>query len=342
MKYIHALEDFLTYLRINRNSSPKTVEQYELHIWKFLEFVESKICQESQKNIPHTKIFLGTSEDPEKRALKMQWKMFLRSNIRLEIENVTADDLNEFRLYLTDKWLTVTSANGYMITFRSFFKFLKKKWVDCIDPTIIDLIRTHDRQVTFLTQEEITRLLTSTECGTTIQELRDRAILECIYSTGLRISELTGLNRDSINLKTLEFSVRGKWSKVRIVYLTEAARDTIATYLEARGDTFSPLFLRHNYDSEDIKSVNLTDETVRLSRFFITEMVKKRAIKAGIMKNVTAHTLRHSFATTLLENGADIRSIQELLGHSSITTTQVYTHVTNPRLKEIHRKFHTQ
>jgi len=339
MKYISALEDFLTYLRISRNASPKTAEQYELHIWKFLEFLDPETCKKSKEILPHTDIFLGSSEDPQKRAQKTQGKMFLRANVY--IENIAADDLNEFRLYLTDKWLSVGSANAYMITFRSFFKFLKKRGVGCIDPTVIDLIKEHDRQVTFLTQEEVHRLLDSVASGTTIQDIRDRAILECIYSTGLRISELTALDRTSINFKTMEFSIRGKWSKVRIVYLTEKARDTITQYLENRDDHFESLFIRHNFKVENIESANLTNANVRLSRFFITEMVRKRALIAGIAKDISAHTLRHSFATTLLENGADIRSIQELLGHSSITTTQVYTHVTNSRLKEIHKKFHT-
>lgn len=227
-----------------------------------------------------------------------------------------------------------------MITFRTFFKFLKKKGIGCVDPTTIDLIKSQDRQVTFLTDEEIKMLFGS--IGTeTIQDKRDLAILECIYSTGLRISELTSLNRAHIKPDTQELSIRGKGSKLRIVYLTQRSIESIQRYLEARTDHFSALFIRHNYDPSDAKSMHLTDESMRLTRHFITDMVGKRALKAGIMKTVSAHTLRHSFATTLLEHGADIRAIQELLGHSSITTTQVYTHVTNPRLKEIHQKFHS-
>ena len=205
---------------------------------------------------------------------------------------------------------------------------------------MIDLIKEKDRQVSFLTSEEVEILFASIG-DRNIQDIRDRAILECIYSTGLRISELTSLDRTSVNLETLEFIVRGKGSKVRIVYLTERAAKHIQDYLSARTDTFTPLFIRHNYDPENTdRMTKLESSDMRLTRHFITTMVGKRAIASGILKPISAHTLRHSFATTLLENGADIRSIQELLGHSSITTTQVYTHVTNPRLKEVHRKFH--
>ncbi len=161
--------------------------------------------------------------------------------------------------------------------------------------------------------------------------------MECIYSTGLRISELTGLNRNDMNLDTKEFAVRGKGRKIRVVYLTERSALLIKNYLAARNDHLSPLFIRHNISPDNIDI--LEDERMRLSRFFITGMIKKYALKANILKEISAHTLRHSFATTLLNNGADLRGIQEMLGHASITTTQVYTHVTNPKLKQMHKKF---
>ena len=164
--------------------------------------------------------------------------------------------------------------------------------------------------------------------------------MECVYSTGLRVSELTALDCNRVNLETQEFAVRGKGGKVRIVYLTDRSAKRISEYLEARNDPFPALFIRHNWDPNNIGLISDV-ESVRLTRFFITEMVKKYALKAGVLKDVSIHTLRHSFATTLLSNGADIRAIQELLGHSSITTTQVYTHVTDPKLKEVHRKFHS-
>lgn len=158
---------------------------------------------------------------------------------------------------------------------------------------------------------------------------------------------MTNLDRSRINFETREFAVRGKGGKIRVVYLTERAAKRISEYLNARQDDFDPLFIRHNFknvfvEAKDGTKRQLSDEDVRLSRNFITTTVSKRALQAGIVKDVSAHTLRHSFATTLLTNGADIRAIQELLGHSSITTTQVYTHVTNPRLKEIHEKFHSE
>jgi site-specific recombinase XerD len=255
------------------------------------------------------------------------------------IESITKEDIDIWRLSLADSGLSVKTVNAHIITMRSFLKYLKKEQINSLDPTTLDLMKVNDREVTFLTNEEIVRFFESISTET-IQGKRDFAIAECIYSTGLRISELTALDRQDINLETLEFAVRGKWGKLRVVYLTDTAKDAIENYLSAREDHFSPLFIRHNFSLADIHASNLTDDSVRLTRFFITNMIKDYGLRAGILKNLHAHTLRHSFATTLLTNGADIRIIQELLGHASITTTQVYTHVTNPKLKEAHQKFH--
>jgi site-specific recombinase XerD len=223
-----------------------------------------------------------------------------------------------------------------MITLRSFLKFLEKKWTPSLSATSIDLIKADPRQVEFLTQEELERLFTSPDSKSIIGA-RDLAIMQMIYSTWLRISELTNLDIKDIDLKRKEFAIRGKWRKIRVVYLTESSTKLIQNYLEKRNDHFSPLFIRHNIKADSLKEHS--DESMRLSRFFITTMIKQYAIKSYIIKNISAHTLRHSFATTLLDAWADLRSIQEMLGHSSITTTQVYTHVTNKKLKDIHSKF---
>lgn len=355
MNFVRAIDEFLIYIRIHKNLSPRTVEQYERHLVKFLWYLVPEISEFEWKPVDHELVFLESPEDSVKRSQKNILKRFLLDKCPLELENVKISDLNEFRLYIAEKWLSMKTANAYMITFRAFLKFCRKQWYESIDPISIDLIKQKDREVTFLDTAEIVRIFNQIDT-TTIQWKRDAAIIECIYSTGLRISELTALDKSAINLDTREFSVRGKWSKIRTVYLTELATEKIQDYLETRKielgekDTFSSLFIRHNFSTDNVysKSVQwadvikkpLSDADVRLSRFFITNKIKEYALWANIIKEVSAHTLRHSFATTLLTNGADIRSIQELLGHASITTTQVYTHVTNPKLKEIHGKFH--
>lgn len=305
MIFNEAHENFLNYLEVIKNQSPKTVEQYDRHLRKFWEYLEDKNIDSYNFNI-------------EKIDLKIaDW----------------------FRTYLhknAKKILSVKTANAYMITIRSFLKYLEKKGFKSLSPTAIDLIKAEDRRVEYLTTEELERLFEKPDTNTIIGT-RDLAIMECIYSTGLRISELTNLNRKDINLKRKEFAVRGKWKKVRSVFLTKHAAKLIENYLEKRTDNLEPLFIRHNIKIQDIE--NFDNENVRLTRFFITWMVKKYAEKAFILKNISAHTLRHSFATTLLNAGADLRAIQEMLWHSSITTTQVYTHVANPKLKEIHNKF---
>ena len=304
MKFQQAYTDFLDWLEAVKNKSQRTVEQYGRHLEKFSEYLE-------EKNI---------------------------DSLRFEVEKITLKLAEWFRSYLykNNKNISIKTANAYMITLRSFLKYLEKKWITSLSATSIDLIKAEPRKVEFLTNEELEKIFAIPNTKTLIGK-RDRAIMECIYSTGLRISELTALNKNDINLQTQEFAVRGKWRKLRVVYLTNTATWLIQEYLSARNDHLSPLFIRHNIKTDNIDI--LKDENMRLTRFFITAMIKSTAQKAMILKNVSAHTLRHSFATTLLWAGADLRSIQEMLGHSSITTTQVYTHVTNPQLKTIHKKF---
>ncbi len=308
MNFSDAHKKFLNYLEVIKNKSPKTIEQYNRHLNKFCEFLE-------EKNI---------------------------DSFSFEVKNITLNLSDTFRefLYSSAKvsWarISIQTANAYMISLRAFLKFLEKKWYKSLSATAIDLIKAEPRQVEFLTQEELERLFKVPDTKTLIWT-RDLAIMKMIYSTGLRISELTSLDIKNVDLKRKEFAIRWKAKKVRVVYITKHATKLIENYIEKRTDHLSPLFIRHNVNTENIEV--MCDEKMRLSRFFITSMIKKYASKAFILKNISAHTLRHSFATTLLDSWADLRAIQEMLGHSSITTTQVYTHVTNKKLKEIHRKF---
>lgn len=299
------IQNFLNYLEVIKNKSPKTVEQYDRHLRKFSEFLE-------EENI---------------------------DSFKFKIKDLSLEIAEKFRTYLhksKDKKISIKTVNAYMITLRSFLKYIEKQWLESLAPTRIDLIKSEQRQVEFLTEDELEILFKVPDTKTIIWQ-RDRAIMECIYSTWLRIWELTSLNKNDINLDRKEFAVRWKWRKIRVVYLTTKSAKLIKEYLNKRSDHLSPLFIRHNVKHENIDV--LENEKMRLSRFFITNMIKKYAIKAWILKDISAHTLRHSFATTLLNAWADLRSIQEILGHSSINTTQVYTHVTNPKLKEIHNKF---
>lgn len=223
-----------------------------------------------------------------------------------------------------------------MISLRAFLHFCKKTHITTgIEFSDIELQKSQERKVEYLTAEELQDIVK--HIGTDdIADLRDRAIILTIYSTGLRVSELTALDIKNVNLDTMEFAILGKGRKVRVVYLTEWACEAIRAYLEKREDHFPPLFLKHGKHFP----VDAGADDVRFDRFLVTKMISTRALKAGIVKPVSAHTLRHSFATTLLWNGADLRSIQELLGHKNIATTQVYTHVTNKQLREVHKKFH--
>lgn len=330
MNLIDAMKEFMIWLKISINASQKTIEQYSLHIWKLIQYLDNEYTKNlNQKMIllPRNAIDKVLRDEIDKAISKYPWNT----------DEIDIKIIDGFRYSLSQGDLDIKTVNAYMITLRSFFKFLKKKWIESIDPTLIDLAKNRDRMVSFLDKDEVIRLLSQPDPNT-IMWKRDIAIMECIYSTWLRISELVALDISDINLKSMEFPVRWKWGKVRAVFLTLDAKNKIEEYLNSRNDEFAPLFIRHNYDEHN--SFKLNSDDVRLTRFFITWMIKDYALKAWIPKDVSAHTLRHSFATTLLENWADIRAIQELLWHRNIVTTQVYTHVTNPKLKEIHKKFH--
>lgn len=294
--------DFLDWLEDIKDKSPRTVEQYNRHLSFFQSFLNSKKLED------------------------------------FKVEEITLELTNKFRKYIRkQKWeVSIKTRNAYMISLRAFLKYCEKQGVKTLAPTAIDLMKQPPRMVEFLTKDELERLFLAPDINC-ITWKRDLAIIRCIYATWLRISELVALNKQDINFKTKEFAVRWKWKKVRTVFLTDDAVIVLKAYLDSRIDPYSPLFIRHNYKDWDFKAFQ--DEQMRLSRNFISTLIKKYANKAFILKSISAHTLRHSFATTLLQNWADIRAIQELLWHASINTTQVYTHVTNPQLKEIHHKY---
>jgi len=294
------IKNFLEYLEVTGNKSPKTLENYRHYLERFKEFLSENI-------------------DPKKLDIK-------------KIQN--------YRLYLNrikdgkGKALGIKTQNYHIIALRAFLKYLAKNDVNALAPEKIELSKIPERTVEVLSREELERLFKAVD-QTRKHGPRDLSILETLYSTGLRVSELKSLNRDQVDLKRREFMVRGKGRKPRIVFLSKKAADTISSYLKTRNDNFKPLFINSIKD-KDI----LADEKRRLSTVSIQNLVRKYALKAGIIKKVTPHTLRHSYATELLINGADIRSVQEMLGHSSITTTQIYTHLTNKKLREIHEKYH--
>jgi site-specific recombinase XerD len=302
MSLFLAFHDFLVYLRLHKGRSRKTQEQYAFHIWSCIVWIFSQFWN---AEIAALRFSPRDFLPPLDKDCTKNWYSPLPSLSGTypepHIQSLTKKDFDTWRLSLADGWLSIKTVNAYIITLRSWLKYLKKEQIDCLDPTTLDLLKTEDREVTFLTQEEV-MLFFANIVRDTIQWKRDYAIAMCIYSTGLRISELTALDRLDVNLDTLEFAVRGKWGKIRLVYLTPWARDAIVEYLSVRDDEFTPLFLRHNFSLENIDSIKYTNENLRLTRFFITNMIKSYWVRSGILKNLHAHTLRHSFATTLLTN----------------------------------------
>lgn len=235
--------------------------------------------------------------------------------------------------------LSVRTRNHHITVLRAFLRYLlQEEEIDVYPPDRIRRFKETQRQVKVLTTEELDRILDAPDAATRTGK-RDRAIIELFFSTGLRLAELRSLNCKDINVKTREISVRGKRGKVRVVFLNDAAVDALGSYLDTRTDHLSPLFIRNPDRATDMLPPG---EEFRLSRISIYNLVKKYALAAGIVSDPSPHTLRHSFATDLLRNGADLRSVQELLGHQDLSTTQIYTHVTNPQLKEVHKKYHSR
>ena len=252
--------------------------------------------------------------------------------------DITEDIVRSFRLRLNRRNLKRRTQNYYLIALRGFLKYLTKRGIKSLAPEKIELAKVAEREIDLIGEDELERLLEGPR-GDSLKNLRDRAILELLFSTGLRVSELCALNRDSLNLKKGEFSVRGKGEKVRVVFLSDSAKDALKTWLDKRTDIDEALFINFKPGSTrlDVKRPN---GELRLTPRSVERIIKHYAIKVGISKKVTPHVLRHCFATDLLANGADLRSVQMLLGHASISTTQIYTHVTNRQLREVHRAFH--
>lgn len=295
---------FLEYVEIERGRSLKTVQNYEHYLTRFITFLRSE-----------------------------------------ELSSITADTMREFRLYLNrlerhtypgrpKETLKKKTQNYHLIAVRSFLKYIRKRGFDVYAPEHIELAKVPERHIDLISRDELTRLLQAPrEEKNKLKRLRDSALFELFFSTGLRVSELCSLNR-TIDLKNEEISVRGKGEKVRVVFLTDSAKEIIAEYLEARTDTDEALFIQLGPRAKKSASMRLTPRSIE-------RIVKEYAIKAGILKKVTPHVLRHTFATDLLFNGADLRAVQLMLGHANISTTQIYTHLTDKQLRDVHKKFHS-
>ena len=305
------INDFLESLEIEKGRSTKTTENYGLYLARFLDLI--------------------TQDFPEGATIKP-------SDLTPEILRKFRLRLNRFDDNQNHERLSALTQSYHLIALRGFLKYLAKRGIHSLDPSLVDLPRAAKKQVTFLHFDEVERLLSEipidTETG-----LRDRAIIELLFSGGLRVSELCNLNRDSINLARREFMVRGKGKKDRPIFIDQTTADHLEEYLSARHDTLPALFLNN---SSNQNTPDTSGDFRRLSPRSIERIIQKYARLAGITKHVTPHTLRHSFATDLLMNGADLRSVQSLLGHVNIATTQIYTHITDPHLKEVHEKFHSE
>src|SRR3989344_2824863 len=309
-----ALIQFLEYSELDRNLSLRTIRMYAYYLRFFI-----------------------------------QWLLNKNQTKEYRVEKITDDTIRDFRLYLSREYrnpakgeLKKQTQNYFLVAIRTFLKYLLRKKLSVMSPEMIELGKARDRTIKFLTEDEVKNLIVSPDVKT-IRGMRDRAILELLFSTGLRVSELVGLNRDQVNFDTKEFGIIGKGGRARVVFLSESAVLWLSRYIEKRCDAYHPVFIR--YSGPKIKTKEqqilegLSHEQVRLTARSIERLIEKYRKKVGIIFRIGPHVLRHSFATDLLSHGADIRSVQEMLGHKNISTTQIYTHVTNVRLREVHKKY---
>lgn len=321
------INEFLEYLEIEKNASKLTIRDYRHYLEEFLKWY-SPLRQGFAGQAPHdSKGFAGQASS---------------SSPTRSISELTLADVRKYRVYLSNKvdekgkTLKKVTQNYYVIALRSFLRFLIKNDVKTLEPSKIDLPKTESRSLKFLEREQIEQLVTMPDTSKE-EGIRDRAILELLFSTGLRVSELVSLDHEKISLERKEFGIIGKGRRSRIVFISDRAAEWVKRYLDARTDPFKPLFIRYSGRVEEENG----GEKMRLTVRTIERIVKKYTQMARLPVDATVHTLRHSFATDLLTNGADLRSVQEMLGHKNIATTQIYTHITNKQLRDVHKAFHS-
>jgi len=298
--------DFLEHLEVERQVSKYTIRNYHHYLTRFIEW------------------FKQTNENPQ-------------------VSHIELKTITKYRIFLSrfqddmGRTLSRSTQSYHVIALRSWFKWMVKNDIEVMSPEKIDLPKAESRSLSFLTIEQIERMMDQPRLASR-QGLRDRVILETLFSTGLRVSELVSLNREQVNLEKREFGVMGKGRKLRVVFLSERAATWIGRYLETRKDSWRPIFVRYSRKIEDPRS---DGEEMRLTPRSVQRIVEKYRKKARLPVPITPHGIRHTFATDLLSKGAGLREVQEMLGHKNVQTTQIYTHVTNPRLKEVHDKYHS-
>lgn len=301
------IKRYLNHLSIEKNYSPYTLRNYKLYLDRFRVWFEKNYQQEY-------------------------------------INRLTSGMVRRYRLYLAKReddhgqTLSKRTQGYYVIALRAFLKYLSRQGIKSLAPEQIDLPKVEGRNIRFLNKEQVERLLSQPNLSD-LAGLRDKAILETLFSTGLRVAELSKLDRDRLDLKAREFGVVGKGRRVRVVFLSQRACDWISRYLAMREDSWKPLWIRLSGKKPEVSA---SGEKMRLTPRSIQRIVEKYRRLAQLPFKVTPHTIRHSFATDLLQNGADLRSVQEMLGHKNVSTTQIYTHVTNPQLRSVHEKFHSK